>query len=510
MTGPRWAQIAVVLALGTLATPLRAVVSSASAQGAGRAVVVVLEGKIDDFERDALIRRFKEARSRGATTVILEIDTKGGLVSSALDISRFIKQQTDLRTIAFIADEAYSAGALIAMACDEIVMRPAAAIGDCAPIVFRSDGSLETLGAAERAKAESPVLADFRDSARRNGYDPLLAEAMVVVDRAVHLVENASGLRRFVDGATYKQLISSSDAIWKPVAGVSDPIDGAGSLLTVHSEEALKIGLSKGEFADANALARARELSVIARLEPGAGDAFVEVLASPIARMLMIIVFAVSLKLSISTPGHGIPEALAVMTIGLLAGVPLLTGHASWWEIALIFGGLALVAFEVFVFPGHFVSAVLGVLMIIAGLVLTFVGREPPAPGVLPNMAMTWAAIQRGLLVVVGGLICSMLLWIWLNRYLPHMPYFNRILLSPRGAVAGSPGEIETGWPTIGATGRAVTDLKPGGAVEFFDEAMNENRTVSVVSDSGFVPVGADVRVTESRGSYLVVCPVKA
>ena len=38
---------------------------------------------------------------------------------------------------------------------------------------------LESLGKTERAKAESPILQEFRDSAARNGYDPLLARAMV-------------------------------------------------------------------------------------------------------------------------------------------------------------------------------------------------------------------------------------------------------------------------------------------------------------------------------------------
>src|SRR5688572_11780210 len=73
-----------------------------------RAVVISLSGTVDDFNRDALQRRFEKARRLGAGTVILEIDTYGGLVSSALDISRFIKNQTDLHTIAFVNSKAIS------------------------------------------------------------------------------------------------------------------------------------------------------------------------------------------------------------------------------------------------------------------------------------------------------------------------------------------------------------------------------------------------------------------
>ena len=98
------------------------------------------------------------AVTAGATVIILHEDTPGGLLTAGLEISQFIKQQTDIHTIAYI-HKAYSAGALIAMACDEIAMEPNAAIGDCAPIMLSPDGSLTPLPDTERAKAASPVLA---------------------------------------------------------------------------------------------------------------------------------------------------------------------------------------------------------------------------------------------------------------------------------------------------------------------------------------------------------------
>jgi len=80
-----------------------------------------------------------------------------------------------------------------------------------------------------------------------------------------------------------------------------------------------------------------------------------------------------------------------------------------------------LVAFEVFVFPGHFVSAILGIVMIVGGLVMTFVPKEPGGmPGVLPSFEGTYAALRTGAVVVVGGLACSLLLWMWISRFLPR------------------------------------------------------------------------------------------
>jgi len=130
------------------------------------AAIVRLEGRIDDYNYEQFIKRFDRAKAAGAKVVIVDIDTYGGLVSAGLDISKFLKSQNEVRTIAFVSSKAISAGAMIALACDEIVMNPVAQLGDCAPIVPREGGGIETLGQAERAKAESPILADFAGSAR--------------------------------------------------------------------------------------------------------------------------------------------------------------------------------------------------------------------------------------------------------------------------------------------------------------------------------------------------------
>ena len=185
-----------VLLLGLTALPCFAAAATAPATrqsepDSRRAAVITLDGVIDDYSRDALFKRFAEARRLGASVIILKLNTPGGLVSAGLDISRFLKQQDDLHIVAFVDEKAYSAGIMIGLACDELVMEPGSYIGDSAPIVMDSSGGLQKLEGAERAKAESPILADFHDSAVKNGYDPLLAEAMVSYGRVVHWVEYA-------------------------------------------------------------------------------------------------------------------------------------------------------------------------------------------------------------------------------------------------------------------------------------------------------------------------------
>ena len=164
-----------LLALCIGAAPASAPTTAVATTPPEKAAVISLSGQVDDYSRKDLFRRFERARAMGAKVIIIRIDTYGGLVTAGMDISRFLRDQSEVHTIAFVKTKAISAGAMIAVACDEIIMSPGSQLGDCAPIIFDTGGRIEPLPAAERAKEQSPILADFAESAARNGYDPLVA-----------------------------------------------------------------------------------------------------------------------------------------------------------------------------------------------------------------------------------------------------------------------------------------------------------------------------------------------
>jgi len=469
----------------------------------GKTVIIQFSGEVNDFSRDQLFKHFQEAKDVGATTVILDLDTYGGLVTSGMEISRFLKRQDDLHVIAFVQDKAISAGAMIAMACDEIVMSHSATLGDCSPIVFQFDGTLDSLPAAERAKQESPILADFLESARRNHHDPLLAEAMVAVQVSVYWIQSPDGEKKFVDKPDYAKLIAAG---WKDVPGAPVPVDSDTTLLTVDSDHAVMYGLATGEADSAQALASERGLTVVADIRNSEGDLLVDWLGSAAARLILLVIFLSAANVVIHAPGHGVAEVIGLAALLLMLGVPLLTGYAQWWEILTIFVGLALVAVEV-ILPGHFFPGIIGGSLVLFGLIMTFVPQEPGGPGFLPNMNATWYSLERGLAVVAGGLACSAFLWFWMNRYLPKIPYFNRIILTniSGGGTETAPAAAPAAWPTVGAVGMAVTELKPGGTAEFFDQTIADRRFASVVSESGFVPPGSNVVVRQVAGNRVVV-----
>ena len=474
------------------------------------AAIVSLVGEINDYSRDALERQFAQARRAGATTVIVHVDTYGGLVTSGLDVARFLRGQSDLHTIAYV-DKAISAGAMDAVACNEIVMAPSAVIGDCAPIVFDTGGRLDPMPAAERAKAQSPVVADFDASATRNGYDRRLLESMVVVERVVYAVENpATHERRFVDEREYPKLRANG---WEDAPGLPVPVDAADTLLTVETDEAVALGLAHGTAASAMALAAQRGMTVVADLSPGAGDAAVQFLNEPLLRGLAITVLTISLWVVLGAPGHGLAEALAVVSLAVLVGVPLLTGYAQWWEVLVILAGFALVAFEVFVFPGHGVSAVLGLGLVLGGLLLTFVGQDGSGPSLLPRTPQGWTNLRHGVGVIAGGLAGAGVAGVLLRPLLPRIPYFRRLILTTVSGndlplMHSSDVRPENAWPGVGTAGVAMTDLRPGGSAAFQDLSTGDSRTVAVVSEAGYVTAGSKLVVRAARGNRITVRPV--
>ena len=510
-----WKLILTCVVLASIVAPARGAAPPATQAGPPPvavptpAAVVSLVGEVNDYTRDSLKRQFKRARAAGAKTVIIHVDTWGGLVTSALEMAEFVRGQSDLHTIAYV-DKAISAGSMVSVACDEIVMAPSAVIGDCAPIVFKTDGALEGMPPAERAKAQSPILADFDASADRNGYSRKLLESMVVVERVVYWVEDPKTHdRRFVDEKEYTTLSGQG---WRDVAGVPSPVDGAETLLTVHTDEAVKLGLAKGVAASPEALAATRGLNLVADLSPGAGEAIVEFLGNPFVRGLALTVLSIAMWIALGSPGHGAAEALAIVSLGVLIGVPLLTGYAAWWEVLIILGGVALVAFEVFVFPGHGASAITGLVMIFGGLLLTFVGPDGTGPSLLPHTPGGWANLRQGIGALTGGVVGAAVLGVVLRPVLPRLPFFNKLILT---TVSGGDPPLRHSadvrpdnlWPGVGTTGQAVTDLRPGGSADFLDLASGDHRTVAVISESGYVDAGSKLVVREARGNRIVVRP---
>jgi membrane-bound serine protease (ClpP class) len=497
----------IAIASGVLAraeTPTTVPATAPALHRGGKAAVVVIDGMIDDYNRNRLERRFAEAKQQGADVVILQINTYGGLVTAGLDISRFIKRQTDLHVVALVDEKAISAGAMIALSCDEIVMEPNTLIGDIGVIM---GGGQAIEGATERAKAESVVLTELRNSAETNGYASEVLLSFTQLSRAVYALQNEAGERKFV--ASEDEYKKAKEAGWRDIPGVDVPLDGPDTLLTLSDITAEKIGISKGTFRDAEAFAASRGYTIVSTLSPGLGERFVEFLSGGLVRGLVVAVLFFTLYGAIKLPGTGVMETLVVCSLALLLVVPYMTGYAQWYEILLVLVGIVLIALEIFVIPGFGVAGISGIAALLLGLTLTFL---PPlwSPGLPAFMGIDMTGIRNALGAVVGGLVGGVVLCIAFGRYLPSLPYFNRLVLTTttgsQVAIApGVPNDV-VAFPKLGATGTSLTDLRPGGTAKF-DDDLGQSQTVDVVSDRGFVSAGQSLVVAEVHGNRVVVRP---
>ena len=150
----------------------------------GDVVLVPLKGEISQSLVLFIRRAVKAAESQGAAAIIFEMNTYGGRLDSAEEITSILNHTT-IPTYTFINSNAGSAGALIAIATQHIYMAPVSAIGAAAPVLATG----EDLPATQRDKAISYWSALIRGSATRNGHNPDLGEAFMNKEKEVKIGE---------------------------------------------------------------------------------------------------------------------------------------------------------------------------------------------------------------------------------------------------------------------------------------------------------------------------------
>jgi membrane-bound serine protease (ClpP class) len=150
-------------------------------QPARKAVVLKLSGTIDAIAAQYVTRGIGEAEKQNAECLILQLDTPGGLVTSTQDIVKKILA-AKLPVIVYIGPQgaqAASAGALISMSCDLIVMAPGTYLGAAHPIDMGM-GSAQSGDSKIKEKFENALSAFSRSIAERTGRDIAIANDIVM------------------------------------------------------------------------------------------------------------------------------------------------------------------------------------------------------------------------------------------------------------------------------------------------------------------------------------------
>jgi membrane-bound serine protease (ClpP class) len=419
-------------------------------QPPGRVVYVApIEGIIDLGLAPFVQRVLGEATEAGAAAVILNVDTFGGRVDAAVQI-RDALLGAKVPTVAFINRRAISAGALIALAAEKIVMADGATIGAATPVQM-GQGGAESVG----EKTVSYVRKEFRATAESRGRPPLVAEAMVDAD-----VE--------IPGLIAK-----------------------GKLLTLTTTEALEHKIADFRADSLEALLERLQLrgAEVRRVSPNWAEHVVRFLTHPVLSSVLMTIGILGIIVELRTPGFGVPGVIGVASLAAFFWGHWLVRLAGWEELLLVATGVVLLALEVFVIPGFGAAGVLGILAIGAGLSLSLVGAGT-------TRAMVVAAVGRvalSLLVAFAGFLA-------LLRLLPRLPFGRGLILdSGLGALTGYVGTSEENPRWLGRHGTAVSPLRPAGIAEL------DGERIDVVSQGEYVEAGAPIVVVQVEGNRIVV-----
>ncbi len=442
-----WAKTFFLVAFGIFVT-----IPSAFAEDKRPIVYVApIEGVIDLGLAPFVQRVLDEATLAGAAAVILEVNTFGGRVDAAVLI-RDALLNSKLRTVAFVNKRAISAGALISLAAEHLVMAEGGTIGAATPVQMGQPG---TAPQPVAEKTVSYMRKEFRATAESRKRPPLLAEAMVDAD-----VE---------------------------IPGVIEK----GKLLTLTTEEAMQHKLA--EFRADTMESALEQLGLggaeIRRMSPNWAEELVRFLTHPVLSSLLITVGMLGILVGLRTGDFGIAGAIGIASLSLFFWGQWLVQLAGWEELLFVAGGVTLLAVEIFVIPGFGVAGVLGIAAILAGLTLSLIGGGATSEVVL-------MAAGR----VVFSLLAALILSLVLLRFLPRLPFGRRLILETglgSGHQYGSAPDTDQRWRA--KKGLAVSPLRPSGIAEI------DGDRVDVVSDGPLIDAGQFVEVTRVDGNRIVV-----
>jgi membrane-bound ClpP family serine protease len=168
----------------------------------------------------------REAGEAGADAVILEINTFGGRLDASIRV-RDAMLNCPVRTIAFINKRAISAGALISLSAETIVMVPGATIGAATPVNF--------LGEKASEKVISYWRAEMRATAEKNHRPVKIAEAMVDEDVFIRNLTQKGKLVTLTTAEALKYKVADFQA--EDIKGVLQQTGLAGARVTKSTVE---------------------------------------------------------------------------------------------------------------------------------------------------------------------------------------------------------------------------------------------------------------------------------
>ncbi|MBV9120960.1 MAG: nodulation protein NfeD, partial [Chloroflexi bacterium] len=319
---------------------LAGALAASAAPSTGHVDVVPLNAAIDPITANYVVHGIQTAEQDGATAVIIELDTPGGLDTSMREIIRAMTGST-VPVVVYVGPDgarAGSAGVFITMAADVAAMAPNTNIGAAHPVGLLGTQSAQNQqqsdGDVEATKVLNDSVAYIRTLAANHGRDADWAEQ--AVRNSVSISAQEAVQRHVVDlqAGSLTQLLTAIDG--RPVRTG-----------TLHTSGAATQDLNMSPI-----------------------EALLSYIADPTVSYLLMLIGTYGLIFELSSPGAILP--------GVLGGLALILGLLSLGALPVNYAGLALILFSLLLFvadvkmPSHGILTAGGVIAFLLGSLTLF------------------------------------------------------------------------------------------------------------------------------------------
>lgn len=283
--------------------------------------VIPIKGDIDNSTYQFVQRELNNALKSDPQAIIFEIDTYGGYIDQAEKIKNLIVK-LDVPTISYVNTKAESAGVLLTISSDTIVMSSGSTIGSAEPI-------------PNTEKTLSYWVEELRATAVAKDRDPELVASMA--DKSIKI----------------------------------DGVIDEGRLLNLNFRRAKELALadllanSYGEILEELDIAYdeiiVSEIDFVTKIA--------KFIVNPYVLSLLLIIGFIAIVVEIFTMGFGGGATVAIISFALYFGSNFIVGNTGWTAMLLFIVGIVLLVIEAIV-PGFGIPGIGGILSIVVSIVL--------------------------------------------------------------------------------------------------------------------------------------------
>ncbi|GAB6100736.1 NfeD family protein [Halanaerocella petrolearia] len=383
-------------------------IPAVSAYSADLVYKVPIKGTINPGLVNLVDKGINQAQEVGADTIVFEIDTYGGLVDSAIKIRDKILT-TKLSTVTYVSGRAWSAGALIALAGEELAMTPGSSIG-----------AAETRPQEE--KYISALRKEFKATAQKRGRNDDLAAAMV--DKRIDIPD----------------------------------ISPQGKLLTLTRQEAITHNIANFKVTDFKGLLKKLDLTKarVKEVNLTMAERVARLITNPGVSTFLLSIGFIALVFEVLAPGWGVGGTVGLLSLGLFFSSYIINGMASWGLVVLFIVGIVLMLLEVLVVPGFGITGIGGLIAIFSSLYLVF-----------PTSDIALTVLAATLLLSIIGI------WLIVKKFGNSVLWQRVSLGEEQSKETGYRSHNDETECLLGKQGTVINTLRPAGIVKIDGQRIN-------------------------------------